>query len=232
MDPTMFLAMMAAALLGMLSITHLYKRRVHVGPTQGVPENIITTKKSYLPEIEAFTTELEHKQRKYIEGELKHSEQYRTLIAIIPDVVYVLSPEGFFEFVQNAEQMGWDAEHLIGKHFSTILRADYAEKVSRRFILREYKGQKTEPNQPGLFDERRGPPRVTRRLPVVLIPEGWVAEKQPGKCAYVSACGMVHSGGLWDKPLRARVASFVGTIGIIEITGATIWENGDSAKRK
>lgn len=149
---------------------------------------------------------------------IKMSEKrYENLVQAIPDVVYKLDPKGYFTFVNNSVRMlGYEPEDLIGKHFTEILKPDDANRVSRREVLKEYRGKTTgSESAPKLFDERRCGPRKTTSLEIQLkkkhAPEN--PEESEKLFGSIIAYGEVSATGQYRRDEERRF--FVGTVGII-----------------
>jgi PAS domain S-box-containing protein len=148
--------------------------------------------------------------------------RYRTLVEIIPDIVYRLDTDGKITFINPwIKTLGYDPKSLVGKHFTTLLHPDDIEKVSRIVVLEKIRGQVTgDEGAPKLFDERRSGNRLTKGFEVRLIPKDW----QPGEngkrlligslisVGEVCAAGIYRSTG---KGKKAKTKKFVGTVGII-----------------
>ncbi|MBN2035331.1 MAG: PAS domain S-box protein [Chitinispirillaceae bacterium] len=149
-------------------------------------------------------------------------QSYRTLLEIIPDIVYRLDTRGAITYINSCiETLGYKPRELIGRHFSIILHPDDAEKVSRVVVLEKIKGQVTgDENAPKIFDERRTGKRMTRGLEVRLIPKHWKPEQNGKRLMYGSliAVGEVSARGVFrDATERKKQGrkEFVGTVGII-----------------
>ncbi len=83
-------------------------------------------------------------------GELRYERRYEDLVQALPDIVYELDPRGIITFVNDSVSLlGYTAEELLGKHFSTFLHEDDAEAVDRDRILGDYRGRRT-----GLADRK------------------------------------------------------------------------------
>jgi PAS domain S-box-containing protein len=88
---------------------------------------------------EFLLTSREITERREFEDKLRASEQrYRELIDEVNDVVYAISPQGFFTFVSPSAQRltGYEAHELIGKHFTVLLPETW-----KRMLVRFYKKQ-------------------------------------------------------------------------------------------
>ena len=141
------------------------------------------------------------------EGQLRMSEaNFRSIVSLVPDVVYRIDTEGRFEFVNEAIRMyGWTPEELIGQHFSVLLATEDVVRVSRKTAL-EQGPHDPHGAAPKLFDERRTKERATVGLELA------VRCKQPGgeHCDQVME---VASSGLYTN--IDGTPEFAGTIGVI-----------------
>ncbi len=145
---------------------------------------------------------------------LRSNERYRTLLQLLPDIVYIIDPEGHFTFLsQSVASLGYTPEELIGKHFSVIVHPDDCANVSRQAVLPRFHGRETgEKSSPKLFDERRSGRRKTSNLEVRLIPKDW-RNNSRDRVAIVSA---VSASGHYSSIDEAHGGKlFVGTIGVI-----------------
>ncbi|MBN1129135.1 MAG: PAS domain S-box protein [Chitinispirillaceae bacterium] len=148
--------------------------------------------------------------------------RYRTLVEIIPDIVYRLDTAGIITFINPwIRTLGYNPDDLVGKHFTSILHPEDVDKVSRIVVLEKIKGQVTgDEGAPKLFDERRSGNRLTKGLEVRLIPKDWQPEENGKRLLIgslisigeVSATGVYRSAG---KGKKAGGKKFVGTVGII-----------------
>ncbi len=159
-------------------------------------------------------------ERKLADESLRKSEaSHRLLLDAMPDVVYKINPEGYFTFINPAiARLGYDAESLIGEHFSTILHPDDVEKVSRTIVLPRYAGTATgEQNAPKLFDERRTGIRMTTNLVLRLIPKNWrETDETDFVIGSLTSYGEVSATGQYQTDLQTREKQFAGTVGIIK----------------
>jgi PAS domain S-box-containing protein len=143
----------------------------------------------------------------------------RDILEAMGDIVYKVNVAGEFIYVNRSiNKLEYSPEEIIGRHFSTIIHPDHVDRVSREVVLPIFKGKVTgDDHAPKLFDERRGGPRMTRELEIMLIPKGWSREHGEKKCrigtavtvGYISASGQYES----NRPLLPSV--FSGTIGLI-----------------
>lgn len=62
-------------------------------------------------------------------------ERYRTLVNLVPDIIYRLNPDGTIIFISNAvRQLGYEPEELVGKRFRDIVHSEDRTKVSNDFV--------------------------------------------------------------------------------------------------
>ncbi|MDY6934750.1 MAG: PAS domain S-box protein [Spirochaetota bacterium] len=67
----------------------------------------------------------------------KSERRYQCLVQNSMDVIYNLDSEGVFTFVNDSLKiLGYDQEHLIGKHYSTIIYPEDLEKAKYTFFER------------------------------------------------------------------------------------------------
>ena len=153
-------------------------------------------------------------------AELEASEaRFRSLVQTVPDIVYRLSPEGLFTFVNPAiSRLGYTSEELIGCHFSEIIEPLDLPAVSRVEVLPRMKGIATGDEQaPKLFDERRTGERKTTGLEVRLHfkdtgrTKPGLIEPLTGDISYAE----VSSAGLHQNETSRAKSIFIGTVGVI-----------------
>jgi len=145
---------------------------------------------------------------------MKQSEHiYRSLLQTLPDIVYEVSTNGIFTYLNDAiVKIGFTPDELIGSHFSTIIHDDDIENVQRDIVLSRMEGKKFgDNNSPRLFDERRTGKRFTKLLRVRLkqkegCENNYYAVKHP--------IVEVVSIGLYDYKNGGK-PQFKGTIGIM-----------------
>jgi hypothetical protein len=138
-------------------------------------------------------------------------DDFDVLVYILGRPVYVLNTSGKIIFFSHPESIGWDIA-IIGQHFTSIIDPTQVDDVSRECVLPSLAGKKIEP--PKLFDERRGPPRITRGLKIRFKARNGDLKLGTVTCSRV---GLVSSSGRYDRPRGHSAKSFSGTIGVIEI---------------
>ncbi|MCP4129440.1 MAG: PAS domain S-box protein [bacterium] len=146
---------------------------------------------------------------------------YKNLIQTLPDIVYILDKDGNFTYVnESIQKLGYDAEDLIGKHFSVIIHPDEVKDVHSSSVLPIYKDKKTAPAKtPKLFDERRTGDRITRNLRVRFLLKDEVIS---GDDQLILIEGDVISVGLYEHDKRGERKGYCGTIGIIKEIGEAL----------
>ncbi len=139
--------------------------------------------------------------------------RYLDLVQSLPDIIYSLDDKGMFNFINDSiRNIGYEPYELLGKHFSTILEAEEAEKVSREMVLPRLAGRVTGDDEaPKLFDERRTGDRKTAGLEVKIVPGPYLKVKPSRMIGAVIAYGEVSAVGFSDKKLDGGY----GSVGII-----------------
>lgn len=67
-------------------------------------------------------------------AELRESEQrYRQLIESVQDIIYKISPEGFFTFVSPVVEklLGYTEEEFLSSHFTSVVQLGYRKRLHR-----------------------------------------------------------------------------------------------------
>ena len=137
-------------------------------------------------------------EKEIINGKLTLSEErYRYLVQNSPDIIYTLDENGNFTFVSQAVKrlLGYDADQLIGKHYSTIIHDEDLERAQ------------------WVFNERRTGARAATGVQLRLkATEGYEAFR---------ACDVRHlaielkATGMYDKPVLEPDKTYLGTHGVI-----------------
>jgi len=135
---------------------------------------------------------LKHKRTK--ETLEASAKKYRALVSNSPDIIYILDPKGNFSFVAGAIEilLGFKAEELIGKHFTSIIWPEDVKKAEWR------------------FNERRTGERSTKRFQLRLITDQGKGEHFDIKYLPVE----LYTFGVYDKPVSAKDKKFLGTYGV------------------
>jgi len=131
---------------------------------------------------------------KKTEEALKASEKkYSAIVENSPDIIYILDPEGHFNFVGGAleELLGFTAEELTGKHFTSIIWPEDVKKAEWR------------------VNERRTGERSTKGFEVRLI-----TKRGKGKHFDIKYLPVeLYTFGAYDKHVSANDKKFLGTYG-------------------
>ncbi len=151
-------------------------------------------------------------------NELRASEaRFESLVRTIPDIVYRISPEGLFTFVNEAVQrLGYAPDELLGLHFSSFIHSADGTSIDRPTMLPPLSGKQTGAGgAPKLVDERRTGDRKTTALVVRLIP------KASGRSAFgLLNCleerieAEINSAGLHAPAMNGNL-KYIGTVGVI-----------------
>lgn len=137
-------------------------------------------------------------EKEIINGKLTISEErYRYLVQNSPDIIYTLDENGNFTFVSQAVKhlLGYDPDHLIGKHYSTIIHDEDLERAQ------------------WLFNERRTGDRAATGVQLRLkAAEGHETFR---------ACEVRHltielkATGMYDKSVLEPDKTYLGTHGVV-----------------
>jgi PAS domain S-box-containing protein len=175
---------------------------------------ILLLKVGVFLELESSRTELAEK----IQALTASEDQFRSLVATIPDIVYRIDCDGRFTFLNQAiETLGYSQDELIGEHFSRLLLPADVDRVSRRHLLPTLAGQKTgAQNAPKLFDERRTGDRITIGLEVGLVPAGSIISVATEIVSLRPAIVVeVNSSGMYASIGKGGNKMLLGTVGVI-----------------
>ena len=167
-------------------------------------------------------------ERNFVEQALHESEnKYKSLVQLIPDVLYALDPDGKFTFLNGAVRtLGYDPMELVGKHFSEIVDTDDVDvdSISSAKVLPKFLGTKHDiDEQPKLFDERRTGKRKTSNLEIQVKTRNKDSDVSGEKKCVKDEPGVVEvtSSGQYNMDVNCKEKEFRGTIGIIrDITDA------------
>jgi diguanylate cyclase (GGDEF)-like protein len=136
-------------------------------------------------------------ENRQISWKLECSEVlYRYLVDSSPDIIYTLSPEGHFTFVNDRVQqlLGFRREDLIGKHYSALVHEDDLERA--RYV----------------FVERRGGDRASRNVELRLKHRNFFDKE----CTFDNKLTTIsfNSMGVYSQDQATRRKEFFGTYGI------------------
>lgn len=142
------------------------------------------------PKLGALDAELHRAEERLKEFERK----YDSLIENSPDIMYILDPKGYIQFVGGPVEslLGFTSKELKGKHFSSLIWGENTSKASWH------------------FNERRTGNRATKRFETRLSTKD--GDKRPSDFNYLPV--ELHAIGLYDKPLSAKDRNFLGTYGL------------------
>jgi DNA-binding NtrC family response regulator/signal transduction histidine kinase len=137
------------------------------------------------------------RENEIIQEKLKRSEkQYRHLVENSPDIIYMLDEAGNFSFISNAVErlLCVDREHLISKHYNTIVHKDDREKAKWN------------------FNERRTGERSTSGVELRLFAQDAFEKTQ--SCEVSHPTIELKSTGLYDREVTDPSKKFLGTYGV------------------
>ncbi|TFG65120.1 MAG: PAS domain S-box protein [Spirochaetales bacterium] len=156
-------------------------------------------------EIQATSEDIIHMSEK----------RYEQLVQAIPDIVYKLDPNGYFQFVNAAiKVLGFHPEEIIGRHFTELVYADEGTDFGRKQALVKLKGKVTgDAGAPKLFDERRCGERKTNGLEIFIADNKKARSQENPVIGSIIAYGEVSATGHYRQKLGERF--FTGTVGII-----------------
>jgi PAS domain S-box-containing protein len=138
-------------------------------------------------------------ERKQVEEALLESERrYRTLVSLVPEIIYFLSPDGKIVFVSRGiEALGYTPDELVGRQFEEIVHPDDTKKTKTRFVFRE----------------RRIGERAIKDLEVRLLTKH--GEVRDHAARWVKVAITVR--GFWDVPddqIMQPEKTYLGTLGV------------------
>jgi len=172
------------------------------------------------PALDAVFLFLKHHADRYRREHHDETAQLRRLkdvLRALPDIVYEISPAGYFTFVSDSvRSLGYKPEQLVGQHFSKLLGEDQMPLVSRQEILSRGQARNGHAGtSPKLFDERRRGKRRTEGLQISLRPNTTTHGDQVTVQSYVAPAlfGEVSAAGRYRQSEDCR--EFAGTVGII-----------------
>ncbi|NEX15057.1 MAG: hypothetical protein C1943_00095 [Halochromatium sp.] len=145
--------------------------------------------------------EQEIQERSRAEQRLRASEQrYSMLVESSPDLIYMLDPDGRFEFVGgNTESLlRYAADELIGEHFSLLIPMDHVSQLRWR------------------IGERRTGERATQAYEIRLRPKPLQSEYDADDLPVFElyASGVYGQSGEDENGTTTEAAEFLGTYGV------------------
>jgi PAS domain S-box-containing protein len=140
--------------------------------------------------------------------------RYEDLVHALPDIVYELDPDGIITFInESVSILGYQAEELIGQHYSILLHEDELAVVDRDQVLSDYTGHHTgQALSPKLFNERRCIDRRTSELEVRLKKNPHAPGLNQDIIGEVTSYGEVSAAGEYSRDGEKQ---FRGSVGII-----------------
>ena len=145
-------------------------------------------------------------------------EQFRSLVATIPDIVYKIDSRGRFTFINDAvKKLGYSPEELIGEHFRKIILPEYENIISLKKVLKDTESLNTDNKPVKLFDERRTGKRKTTGLEIQLQSKD-SSRLYYGNLQRLGGRGViveVNSTGLYRENNIKGENVYVGTVGVI-----------------
>ncbi len=153
-------------------------------------------------------------------------EQFRSLVATIPDIVYRIDSKGRFTFINEAvEKLGYSPDELMGKHFCHIIVPTYENEISREKVLNNADGVETRKKPIKLFDERRTGKRKTIGLEIQLVARNSsrLYYGNLEKLGNSSVVVEVNSTGLYSENSGEEKNIYIGTVGVIRDISDRKW---------
>ena len=140
--------------------------------------------------------------------------RYEDLVHALPDIVYELDPDGIITFInESVSILGYQAEELVGQHYSVLLHEDELAVVDRDQVLGDYTGHHTgQALSPKLFNERRCIDRRTSDLEVRLKKNPKAPGQRQDIIGEVTSYGEVSAAGEYTRDGEKQ---FRGSVGII-----------------
>ena len=140
--------------------------------------------------------------------------RYEDLVHALPDIVYELDPNGIITFInESVSILGYQAEELVGQHYSVLLHEDELAVVDRDQVLGDYTGHHTgQALSPKLFNERRCIDRRTSDLEVRLKKNPKAPGQRQDIIGEVTSYGEVSAAGEYTRDGEKQ---FRGSVGII-----------------
>ncbi len=82
-------------------------------------------------QLQLLNQNLEQQVKSTVDELRKTEKRYRHLIESVQDIIYKISVDGFFTYVNPVvkERLGFTEEEIIGRHFSTLVLPDYQESL-------------------------------------------------------------------------------------------------------
>jgi len=185
-------------------------------------EQILREHRDHLQEmVEARTASLEAVNTtlaRNVKALEASEEQFRSLVATIPDIVYRIDSRGRFTFINEAvKKLGYNPDELMGQHFRKIIVPKYEKKISLKELFNDTKKINIPDKPVKLFDERRTGKRKTTGLEIQLLcrDSSRLYSGNLQKLGSSSVLVEVNSTGLYRENDGNGQAVYVGTVGVI-----------------
>jgi PAS domain S-box-containing protein len=133
------------------------------------------------------------KEHELVSGKLELTEKrYQYLVNASPDIIYTLNPEGMFTFVSGAVELllGYTSNHLVGKHYTSIVFEDDVGRAKCH------------------FDERRTGTRASRNVELRLKR----LQDMSSRNGYLTV--ELKAMGVYDRSVDQHDKEFRGTYGV------------------
>lgn len=125
----------------MIEDTALLKRRIErERKARHEAEQILEVKALQLyqanEQLKSLNENLEAQVKEKVRELQKSEKRYRELIESVQDIIYKISPQGYFTFVNNVveETLGYTEGQIIGKHFTEFVVPEYRVKLSEFYL--------------------------------------------------------------------------------------------------
>lgn len=82
-------------------------------------------------QLQLLNQNLEQQVKNAVDELKKTEKRYRHLIESVQDIIYKISTDGFFTYVNPVikERLGFSEDEIIGRHFSTLVLPNYQEAL-------------------------------------------------------------------------------------------------------
>ncbi|MBF0152137.1 MAG: response regulator [Magnetococcales bacterium] len=148
-------------------------------------------------------------------------ERFRSLVQMLPDIVYKIDEDGCFTFLnKSVEMLGYHPSDLIGKHFTQIINNPDISRSSLDGVLQKVTPGVPNPDNHKVFNERRTGQRMTTALEVQIKTKSGSSLESAELRSFSDPVVDVeiNSSGIYgdignDTHYRAR--RYMGTVGVI-----------------
>ncbi|WP_130471186.1 response regulator [Candidatus Magnetaquicoccus inordinatus] len=193
-------------------------RRFHIDSNRDQVLNFLLSIYESILRKNSELNQLHDKMNRLNADLLASKEKYQTLVQTVPDMIFQLDAKGRFTFINHVlERLGYSTEELLGQHFSSIIAAEQAERISFAHLLKQLKGGAAPKSTPKLIDERRAGKRQTLGLEVHLRPKhsSQMDNPESGEREEIACTGEISSAGMYSAPVRDGQGRFIGTVGVL-----------------